>query len=129
MPKTAIQTTAAPGAIGPYSQAIVAGSLIFCSGQVAMDVATGQLVEGDVSAQTHRVLQNLQAVLEAAGSGLNQVLKTSVFLAHFSDFAAMNAVYAGYFGEPAPARTTVEVSALPRNALVEIDCIALRADS
>jgi len=129
MPKTRIQTTDAPGAIGPYSQAIVAGPHVFCSGQVAIAPATGQLVEGDIRAQTHRVLQNLQAVLQAAGSGLDQAVKTTVFLAHFSDFAAMNEVYATYFDEPPPARSTVEVGALPRNALVEIECIALRAES
>jgi len=125
---SAHETTAAPGAIGPYSQAIVAGSLIFCSGQVAMDVATGQLVEGDVSAQTHRVLQNLQAVLASAGTSLANVVKTTVFLSRMSDFQAMNEVYATYFGgssEAKPARSTIAVAELPRKALVEIECIAL----
>ncbi len=129
MTRTPIKTTEAPGAIGPYSQAIAVGPLLFCSGQVAMDAATGRFVEGDVSAQAHLVLRNLQAVLKAAGSDLDHVVKTNVFLAHFSDFAAMNEVYGEYFSEPAPARTTVEVSALPRNALIEIECIALRSDS
>ncbi len=129
MPKRQIETTEAPAAIGPFSQAITSGPFIFCSGQIGADPSTGQLVGGDASEQTHRVLRNLTAVLEAAGSSLDQVVKTGVFLRHFSDFGAMNEVYASYFPEPLPARTTVEVSALPRDALVEIECIAMRADS
>ncbi|MGI8587365.1 MAG: RidA family protein [Chloroflexia bacterium] len=124
MPKQQIQTADAPGAIGPYSQAIVAGGLVFCSGQVAIDPATNRLIDGDISAQTRRVLDNLDAVLRAAGSSLSDAVKTSVFLANFDDFTAMNEAYASYFGDTPPARSTVEVGALPRNALVEIDCIA-----
>ena len=104
--KTHVRTPGAPAAIGPYSQAIVANGLVFCSGQVAIDPQTNELVEGDIRAQTHRVLQNLEAVLTAAGSGLHNALQTTVFLAHFSDFPAMNDVYAEYFGEVAPARST-----------------------
>jgi 2-iminobutanoate/2-iminopropanoate deaminase len=123
--KTRVQTSDAPQAIGPYSQAIIANGLVFCAGQVAIDPAINQPIEGDIQAQTRRVLENLAAVLKAAGSSLHDVVKTTVFLAHFSDFAAMNEVYGGFFGATPPARSTVEVSALPRNMLVEIECIAL----
>jgi 2-iminobutanoate/2-iminopropanoate deaminase len=123
--RTIVQTPAAPPAIGPYSQAIVAGDLIFCSGQIPLDPATGEIVEGGIEEQTHRVLKNLRAVLESAGSGLDHVLKTTVFLKRMDDFAAMNAVYATYFPDAPPARSTVEVSRLPRNVLIEIECIAL----
>jgi 2-iminobutanoate/2-iminopropanoate deaminase len=123
--RTIVQTSAAPPAIGPYSQAIVAGDLIFCSGQIPLDPATGEIVEGGIEEQTHRVLKNLRAVLESAGSGLEHVLKTTVFLKRMDDFAAMNAVYATYFPDAPPARSTVEVSRLPRNVLIEIECIAL----
>lgn len=123
--RTIIHTDAAPKAIGPYSQAIVANGLVFCSGQVPIDPDTGELVLGGIEEQTHRALRNLKAVLEAAGSGLDRVLKTTVFLQNMGDFAAMNAVYATYFPYDPPARSTVEVAKLPRNALVEIECIAL----
>jgi 2-iminobutanoate/2-iminopropanoate deaminase len=123
--RTIVQTSAAPPAIGPYSQAIVASDLIFCSGQIPLDPATGEIVEGGIEEQTHRVLKNLRAVLESAGSGLEHVLKTTVFLKRMDDFAAMNAVYATYFPDAPPARSTVEVSRLPRNVLIEIECIAL----
>lgn len=125
--KTAIQTSDAPAAIGPYSQAIRAGSYVFTSGQIALDPATGQFIAGGIEAQTHRVLQNLQAVLTAAGLKLSNVVKTTVFLKDINDFAAMNAIYEEYFqqeGTPAPARSTVEVARLPKNALVEIEVIA-----
>jgi 2-iminobutanoate/2-iminopropanoate deaminase len=125
-PPTPISTDSAPKAIGPYSQAVTSGDLVFCSGQVALDPRTGQLVGADVAAQTRQVLDNLAAVLSAAGSGLDQVLKTTVFLASMDDFAAMNEVYATYFPRTRPARATVAVKTLPRNALVEIDCVAQR---
>ncbi len=123
--KTRVHTATAPQAIGPYSQAIVANGLVFCAGQVALDPATNQPIDGDIRAQTHRVLDNLAAVLEAAGSSLHHVVKTTVFLANFADFAAMNEVYADCFGAIPPARSTVGVAALPRNLLIEIECIAV----
>ncbi len=116
----------APRAVGPYSQAILAGELVFCSGQIPLDPATGQLLEGDIAAQTGRVLDNLTAVLAAAGSDLAHVVKTTVFLADLGDFAAMNEAYATRFGEHRPARSTVQVAALPRGARIEIECIAVR---
>ncbi len=123
-----VSTTQAPAAIGPYSQAIRIGQFVYCSGQVALDPATGELVGADIEAQTHRVLQNLQAVLASANTSFANVVKTTVFLTHMSDFQAMNAVYASFFetpGQPAPARSTVAVAELPRQALVEIECVAL----
>src|SRR5258708_1271014 len=116
-----ISTPQAPKAIGPYSQAIHANGLIFVSGQVAIDPATQQVMEGDVAAQTERVMKNLSAILAAAGSRLDQVLRSTVFLKNMNDFAAMNAVYAKYFTVSPPARSTVEVARLPKDALVEID--------
>ena len=124
MEKKRIQTENAPAAVGPYSQAIRAGNLIFTAGQVALDPASGELVGRDVAAQTEQVVKNLKAVLAAAGSGFDQVLKTTVFLQSMADFAAMNAVYGRHFPEPYPARSTVEVGALPKGALVEIEVIA-----
>jgi 2-iminobutanoate/2-iminopropanoate deaminase len=123
--KQQISTNAAPGAIGPYSQAIQAGGFLFLSGQIPLDPATGQIVEGDIEAQTERVFQNLTAVLAAAGVGLDAVVKTTVFLKDMSEFARMNAVYAKHFPAPAPARSTVEAARLPRDVRVEIDLIAL----
>ena len=120
-----IATDQAPKAIGPYSQAIRAQGLIFTSGQVAIDPATQQVITGDVSAQTDRVLQNLAAILQKSGSGLEKVLRCTVFLKNMSDFAAMNEVYGRYFKEAPPARSTVEVARLPKDVLVEIDVIAL----
>ncbi len=120
-----IKTPKAPAAIGPYSQAVKANGLLFLSGQIALDPASGQVVEGDVCAQTERVLENLKAVLEASGSGLGQVLKTTVFLADMGDFAAMNEVYGRYFAQEPPARSTVQAAGLPRGVKVEIDVIAL----
>ncbi len=114
----------APQAIGPYSQAIQSNGLVFCSGQIALDPATGQLVPGDISAQTERVLKNLAAVLKSAGSGMDKVLKTTVFLKSMGDFAVMNEVYGKYFQAPFPARSTVEAARLPKDVLVEIDVIA-----
>jgi 2-iminobutanoate/2-iminopropanoate deaminase len=125
MERTKIHTSHAPAAIGPYSQAIVCGDLVYTSGQIALDPASGELAGNDIEAQTHRVLQNLQAVLNSAGASLSSVIKTTVFLTSMSDFQAMNAVYAGYFEGQAPARSTVAVAELPRKARVEIECIAL----
>ena len=121
-----VTTPSAPAAIGPYSQAIVAGGLVHCSGQIALDPATGALVPGDVSAQAERVLANLTAVLAAAGSSPARAVKCTVYLKSMSDFAAVNAVYARHFpGDTPPARATVAVADLPKGALVEIDCTAL----
>jgi 2-iminobutanoate/2-iminopropanoate deaminase len=120
-----IATELAPKAIGPYSQAIRAQGLIFTSGQVAIDPATQQVISGDVSAQTDRVLKNLSAILEASGSSMGKVLRCTVFLKNMGDFGAMNEVYGRYFGQAPPARSTVEVARLPKDVLVEIDVIAL----
>ena len=125
--KAAIQASNAPAAIGPYSQAIRVGNLVFTSGQVAIDPTTGQLVAGGIEEQTHRVLQNLLAVLAAAGLEFSRVVKTTVYLKDMAHFAAMNAIYAEYFqtqNSPSPARSTVEVARLPKDALVEIELIA-----
>jgi 2-iminobutanoate/2-iminopropanoate deaminase len=120
-----IATSEAPQAIGPYSQAIRAQGLIFTSGQVAIDPATQQVIAGDVSAQTDRVLKNLAAILKTSGSSLEKVLRCTVFLKNMGDFAAMNEVYGRYFEQAPPARSTVEVARLPKDVLVEIDVIAL----
>jgi 2-iminobutanoate/2-iminopropanoate deaminase len=122
--RQAVSTQSAPKAIGPYSQAIRAGSLVFVSGQVPIDPATGNIVQGDIASQTRRVLQNLEAILKAAGATFDSVVRTTVFLADMDDFAAMNEVYATCFASPAPARATVQVSRLPKDARVEIDAIA-----
>jgi 2-iminobutanoate/2-iminopropanoate deaminase len=123
--KKIVSTEKAPKAIGPYSQAILTTNLIFTAGQVGLDPATMELVEGGVEAQTRQVLTNLRHVLERADSGLNFVVKTTVFLQDMNDFARMNAVYAEFFPENPPARSTVQVAGLPKGALVEIECIAL----
>jgi 2-iminobutanoate/2-iminopropanoate deaminase len=120
-----VRTPDAPGAIGPYSQASVAGGLVYTAGQIALDPATGEIVEGGVQAQTTRVLENLAAILRAAGSGLTQVVKTTVYLVDMNDFPAMNEIYSQAFGEHRPARATVAVSALPKGVRVEIDAIAV----
>jgi 2-iminobutanoate/2-iminopropanoate deaminase len=125
--KTAIATKDAPAAIGPYSQAIRVGDMLYASGQVALDPATGQLVSGGIAEQTTRVLENIKAVLTQAGLDMTHVIKTTVFLKNMSDFAAMNEIYAKYLapeGTVAPARSTVAVAGLPKDALVEIECIA-----
>ncbi len=122
--RQAVSTASAPAAIGPYSQGIRAGSLLFVSGQVPIDPATGNIVDGDISAQTHRVFRNIGEILKAGGASFEQVVRTTVFLADMDDFAAMNAVYATYFTLPAPARATVQVSRLPKDARLEIDVIA-----
>ena len=120
-----VATDRGPKAIGPYSQGIKANGFVFLSGQIALDPQTQQLVEGDVTRQTERVLENLKAIVEAAGSSIQHVVKTTVFLADINDFAAMNEVYARYFTAHPPARSTVEVARLPRDVRVEIDLIAL----
>ena len=122
--QTPISSENAPKAIGPYSQAIVCNGFAFLSGQIPLDPSTGQIVEGDIVRQTERVLDNLRHVLEAAGSSLGKVVKTTVFLKDMEEFAKMNAVYARYFPETPPARSTVEAARLPRDVRVEIDCIA-----
>jgi 2-iminobutanoate/2-iminopropanoate deaminase len=119
-----ITTPNAPQAIGPYSQAIVHNGLVYLSGQIPLDPASGQLIEGDLAAQTERVLANIAAVLEAAGSSPSLVLKTTVFLKNMSDFPKMNGAYARFFGDHRPARSTVEAARLPRDVQIEIDCIA-----
>lgn len=120
-----VATSSAPAAIGPYSQAVVAGGFAFCSGQIPFDPETGAQVPGDVAAQTHRVMQNLQAVLAEAGASLGSVVRTTVFLSDMDLFAPMNEVYASYFGDHRPARATVAVKTLPKNVDVEISCIAV----
>jgi len=120
-----IQTEQAPQAIGPYSQAVKAAGLVFASGQIPIDPKTGQFVEGGISEQTEQVIKNLSAVLDAAGTGLDRVVKTTVFLADMQEFAAMNEVYGRFFSEEPPARATVEAARLPRDARVEIEAIAL----
>ena len=123
--KEIIATENAPGAIGPYSQAVKTENMVFCSGQIPIDPATGEFVSNDVAEQTEQVLKNLSAVLEAAGTSLNNVVKTTVFLADMNDFVAMNEVYAKYFSANKPARATVQAARLPRDARVEIECIAV----
>ena len=122
--KEIIATDGAPRAIGPYSQAVRAGNLIFASGQIPIDPATGEFVAGGIAEQTEQVLRNVTAVIEAAGVGLDQIVKTTVFLASMDDFTAMNEVYGRVFGENRPARSTVQAARLPRDARVEIDAIA-----
>jgi 2-iminobutanoate/2-iminopropanoate deaminase len=124
MPIETVATSGAPRAIGPYSQALRAGGFLFTAGQVGFDPTTGELVDGGIAEQTRQVLQNIRAILEAGGSGLAQVVKTTVFLVDMADFAAMNEVYAEAFGAHRPARSTVAVAALPRGARVEIEAVA-----
>lgn len=121
-----VHTEDAPKALGPYSQAIAAGDLIFCAGQIPTDPATGKLAEGDIAVQTGRVLDNLAAILSSAGSDLAHVVKTTVFMADLSEFNAMNEAYALRFGDHRPARSTFQVAALPRGARIEIECIAVK---
>ena len=125
--KKPVQTNTAPKALGPYAQAIVAGGMVYCAGQIPLDPTTGNIVAGGVAQQTERVLENLRAVLKAAGSDLDRAVKTTVFIKNMNDFAAMNEVYGRpeYFGPNPPARSTVEVARLPRDVLVEIEVVAL----
>jgi 2-iminobutanoate/2-iminopropanoate deaminase len=124
MDRSAIQTASAPAAIGPYSQAIKCGSLIFCSGQVPLDPKTGEVVRGTIEDETRRVLDNVKALLDAAGATLGHVVKTTIFLKDMGHFQRVNEVYASYFKAPFPARSTVEVARLPRDVNIEIECIA-----
>jgi len=126
--KQIISSPDAPAAIGPYSQAVKANGFVYTAGQIPLDPATGEVVEGDIAAQTERVMQSLKAVLAAAGSDFDHVLKTTCFLTDLGNFAAFNEIYATYFGSAVPARSTVEVSKLPRGVLVEVECVALAAD-
>lgn len=126
--KRALATGGAPEAIGPYAQAVVAGNLVFLSGQIALDPATGSLVGGSIEQETRRVLENLGAVLAAAGLGYDDVVRTTIYLTDLTDFPRVNQAYAAFFREPFPARATVGVAALPRGARIEIDAIALRRD-
>lgn len=121
-----INSENAPAPIGPYSQAIVTGELIFTSGQIALDPETGKVVSQNIEEQTHRVIKNLEAVLIAGNSNLSKVVKTTIYLADMDDFATVNDIYAEYFGTSKPARSTIEVSCLPKNVLIEIDCIAVK---
>ena len=123
--KEIISTENAPGAIGPYSQAVRSGNFLFASGQIPIDPATGEFVAGGITEQTEQVMRNVSAILEAAGAGLQQVVKTTVFLADMDDFTAMNEVYGRFFGEDPPARATVQAARLPRDARVEIEAIAI----
>ena len=126
MTREAIATTNAPAAAGPYSQAIVAGDFVFCAGQIPLDPVSGEITTSTIEQQTDRVLRNLGAVLDAAGVGFADVVKTTVFMADIGEFTAMNGVYAGFFPDPPPARSTFQVGALPRGAKVEIEAIARR---
>ena len=128
MTRIPVTSSGAPPAIGPYSQAVRSGDLLFVSGQIPLDPATGRLVGGDAAAQTHRVLRSLEAIVHAAGATLDDVVKTTVYLADMNDFVAMNRVYATYFSDPAPARAAVQVARLPRDAQVEIDAVVRLAD-
>jgi len=123
--KKAVYTKSAPEPVGPYNQAIVWNNLVFTAGQIAIDPASGNIVEGGVQEQTRQVLKNLEAVLKAAGSGLEYVIKTTVFLKNMNDFSAMNDVYATFFTDTPPARSAVEVARLPKDVLVEIECVAI----
>lgn len=123
--KKIIATSDAPKAVGPYSQAVASGNMLFCAGQIPLDPRTGELIEGDVTAQTERVLENLGGVLKANNMSFADVVKTTVFLVDLADFGAMNAVYARYFSEPFPARSTIQIAALPKGASVEIEATAI----
>lgn len=124
MTKTCISTTSAPEAIGPYSQAISTGSLVFCSGQIPLDPSTGELLSGTVAEETERCMRNLEAVLAEAGSGLDKILKTTIYVTDMGDFAEVNEAYGSFFPTAPPARATVGVAALPKGARVEVECVA-----
>lgn len=122
--KKAVETTAAPAAIGPYSQGVVCGNLLFISGQLPLDPQSGEFIKGGIEAKTHQVIRNIKAIAEAAGAGLGQVVKTTVFLTDLNDFATVNQVYGQYFGTPPPARSTIQVAALPKGSPIEMEAIA-----
>ena len=124
MARQAIQTDQAPAAIGPYSQAVRAGALLFISGQIPLDPVSGRVVDGNTAAQTHRVMESIGAILQAAGAGYNQVVRTTIYLVDLADFTDVNKAYGSYFDDPAPTRATVQVAALPKGVRVEIDAIA-----
>lgn len=124
MPKEIVQSDNVPAAVGPYSQAVKFGNLVFASGQIPLDPATGKLVEGDITVQAEQVLKNLTALLQASGTSIDKVIKTTCFLTNLDDFQTFNEIYARYFGEGQPARSTVQVGRLPAGAIVEIECIA-----
>jgi 2-iminobutanoate/2-iminopropanoate deaminase len=127
MTRQAVSTSSAPAAVGPYSQGIASGDLVFCSGQLGLDPSTGEMVEGGVEAQAERALRNLGAVLDAAGAGMGDIVKTTIFLASMDDFAAVNTIYARFMPDPPPARSTFAVGALPKGGLIEIEAIARRS--
>jgi 2-iminobutanoate/2-iminopropanoate deaminase len=124
MPRELVSSDKAPAAIGPYSQAVKFGNMLFTSGQIPLDPATGKLVEGDITVQAEQVLTNLSALLEASGSSIDKVIKTTCFLTNLDDFQTFNEIYARFFGEGQPARSTIQVSRLPAGAIVEVECIA-----
>ncbi|HDY89493.1 MAG TPA: RidA family protein [bacterium] len=125
MEKREVRTDNAPEPVGPYSQAVISGNFVFCSGQIALDSQTGNLVDDNIEKETTQVMENLKAVLESAGSSLEKVVKTTIFLTNMGDFARVNEIYGSYFGETPPARATIQAARLPKGARVEIDCIAL----
>jgi 2-iminobutanoate/2-iminopropanoate deaminase len=127
--RSIVRTPSAPAAVGPYSQGVQAGGFVFTSGQIPLDPATGKLVEGPIEEQTRRVMENLAAVLTSAGTSLERVVKTTIYLVNLADFAAVNRVYGGYFSADPPARSTVQVAALPLGAIIEIEAVALAATS
>ncbi|MFC1538047.1 RidA family protein [Candidatus Latescibacterota bacterium] len=129
MDKHIVKTDNAPDPVGPYSQAVYAGQFVFCSGQIAINPSTGEIVNNDIESETAQVMDNLKAVLEAAGSSFGSVVKTTIFTRNMGDFVRINNIYGNYFGENPPARATIEVSALPKDVNVEIECIALREDN
>jgi len=128
MNKREVRTDRAPAPVGPYSQAVVAGGMVYCAGQIALNPSTGLMMEGNIAEETRRVMDNLGAVLEATGSSFDRVVKTTIYLCDMADFPRVNEVYGSYFGACSPARATVQVQALPKGAHVEIDCIACVAD-
>ena len=128
MEKKVVQTDRAPEPVGPYSQAVIAGGFVFCSGQLALDTATGALIEGDIRQETARVMENLNRVLDSAGCSFDNVVKTTIYVRDMNDFAAINEVYGSFFSDDPPARATVQVARLPKDANVEIDCIAVKSE-